>query len=64
MIAQDSSNLRQTLQNSADQKKKKNQNFKIPEEIQKSYPWRSIKHVCCVTSILKFPLEAFKSGAQ
>lgn len=34
---------------------KNNQNFKLPEHIQKSFPWNIYYHVYCITSILKFP---------
>lgn len=43
---------------------KNNQNFKLPEQIQKSFPWNIYYHVYCITSILKFPLEVYKSDAQ
>lgn len=43
---------------------KNNQNFKLPEQIQESFPWNIYYHVYCITSILKFPLEVCKSDAQ
>lgn len=55
-----SSNL---TQNSATQIKN-NQNFKLPEQIQKSFPWNIYFHVYRITSILRFPLEVYKSDAQ
>lgn len=41
-----------------------NQNFKLPEHIQKSFPWSIYYHVYRITSILKLPLEVYKSDAQ
>lgn len=55
-----SSNLHQ---NSATQEEN-NQNFKLPEQIQKSFPLNIYYHVYRITSILKLPLEVYKSGAQ
>lgn len=43
---------------------KNNQNFKLPERIQEYFPWNIYYHVYCITSILKFPLEVYKSDAQ
>lgn len=43
---------------------KNNQNFKLPEHIQKSFPWDIYYHVYHITSILKFPFEVYKSDAQ
>lgn len=43
---------------------KNNQNFKLPKQIQKSFPRNIYYHVYGITSILKFPLEVYKSDAQ
>lgn len=56
----ESSNL---TQDSATQIKN-NQNFKLPEQIQKSFPQNIYYHVYCITSILRFPSEVYKSDAQ